>query len=58
MEKFNVWLHIEKATDPDTENETFEDQGMPEKVGQVNTLDEAQTIVNTLMKLMKFANTL
>ena len=51
MEKFNVWLHIEKATDPDTENEKFEDQGMPEKVVQVDTLVEAEAIVNTLMEI-------
>ncbi len=51
MKKFNVWLHIEKATDPDTENEVYEDQGMPEKVIQVDTLAEAETIVNTLMEI-------
>ena len=44
--KFKVWIHIERI---DEENDSYEDEGLPESVGTFDTLEEAESLVGQIV---------
>ena len=45
---YKVWLYIEQLDDPDTENEKYQDIGMPTQLAHTSSLQDATNFVDAI----------
>ena len=46
MKTYKIWVHIEEI---DEDNDSYEDQGLPESCGEFGTLEEAESKVASIV---------